>query len=526
MKTSYLILAVSLAGFGACRMDSVTGTVTASVSTKNPTAIERGFAGYNVALSGAAIGYTNERLLALASTLAPGWLRYPAGTKSDAFDWHTGLSPQAWVDRFHVRGDTDPNRTYYFPFLEKIHMVLAGKGGDKLDDAVRFANGTGAVGLIVCVNAFTDTPASAGAFAAYARSHGIRVLAWQLANEAYLPGFRGFFPTASDYARQMQPFADAIKKADPSAKISLFLSNASFPDTTWDQGLAAFRPRYWDLLSYHQYPLFSEDSLADLLAELDAELVLNSAGYVESHVVPRFGPMPVIVTEADPGMGQPPNMNGTLYGGVWAAEYAMRLSRLPQVKHVGMHQLSGTGGVDMAHDHVDDVVNAYKRGVTLDTRTLDFGLFISAQGAAYALAARTINSASLIYPTVTSGGATIRLTPVGSPTRGMIQSATGFAPAGTPLAKEGDTAPAVFAQAYGEQSGPVTVVVTNKGVHQESLVIQVDGLRLRGPFRVTTVTGSGPMVVNSSASAAVKEVSSEARDAVVLPPYSVVRITW
>jgi hypothetical protein len=222
------------------------------------------------------------------------------------------MSRQLWVDRFGVPGDPG-----YTPYFQTALAVLAGKGGDKLSDAVRFTNGTGATGLIVCVNAFTDTPASAGAFAEYAKAHGIRVLAWQLANEANLRQFRSFFSTGSDYAAKMRPFAAAIKGADPSAQVALFVSNASFPDSAWDNALASFRPRYWDLITYHQYPLLFVNTAADLMAQLNAELAVNSSDYLETQIVPRFGRMPVVITEAAPGFPGTGNMFGTLYGGIW-----------------------------------------------------------------------------------------------------------------------------------------------------------------------------------------------------------------
>ena len=39
--------------------------------------------------------------------------------------------------------------------------------------------------LIVCVNAFTDTPQSAGQMAAFAKANHIPVAVWELANEPY-----------------------------------------------------------------------------------------------------------------------------------------------------------------------------------------------------------------------------------------------------------------------------------------------------------------------------------------------------
>jgi hypothetical protein len=51
-----------------------------------------------------------------------------------------------------------------------------------------------------------------------------------------------------------------------------------------------------------------------------------------------------LVSEFNPTgsqLGNNPSLtNGTLYGGIYAAEYIMRMSTVPSVLHVGMHALS------------------------------------------------------------------------------------------------------------------------------------------------------------------------------------------
>src|SRR5208283_3733288 len=98
-----------------------------------------------------------------------------------------------------------------------------GKGGVSFVDAANKANFLGAK-LIVCVNAYTDTPQSAGQMAAFAKANHIPVAVWELANEPYL--YNTFFASATDYANQMKPFRDAIKAADPSAVVAVFFIDA------------------------------------------------------------------------------------------------------------------------------------------------------------------------------------------------------------------------------------------------------------------------------------------------------------
>src|SRR5689334_20169805 len=74
-------------------------TVRVVIDSHSASPVEPGFAGYNVALMDVAFGYRDRRFAAQVKRLAPGWLRYPAGTRSEAFDWTTGASHRSWVDR-------------------------------------------------------------------------------------------------------------------------------------------------------------------------------------------------------------------------------------------------------------------------------------------------------------------------------------------------------------------------------------------------------------------------------------------
>jgi hypothetical protein len=191
-----------------------------------------------------------------------------------------------------------------------------------------------------------------------------------------------------------------------------------------------------------------------------------------------------------------------------------------------MHQLIGPGGVDTTNAHTADVIEAYRRGATVDTRTLDFGFVLSAQGVSYALAAGTINAASAVYPTSVSGGGTVPLAPAMGPTPARLTDSSGIQLAALPLAQSGETVLAVYAQAYLDRQGKVVVVVTNKGDHAASLAIYVDGVPVPGPFDVATVTGPTASAMNSLHQASVKVATSSALRYVVVPSYSVSRLAW
>jgi len=476
------------------RAPDAASSATITITEARPGPIQPGFAGYNVALMTSGMSYRNPRLAAVAQRMQAGWLRYPAGARAGAFDWRSGKSRQEWVDRF--RG------TPFFSQMQDAFNVLGAKGGETIGDADRLARSIGAKGLIVCVNVLTDTPESAGALAAYAKAHGIRVLAWELGNEPTL--FPSFFSDARDYAAKMQPFAEAIRAADSTASLALSLAIAGIDKAGWDSTLAAFRPRYWDMLAYHQYPRLRAGS-RDLMAALNEVLATETTDYVRNRIGRLFGAMPVIVTEVAPGSGNgmPPGsgMAGTLYGGIWAAEYAMRLSTIPTVLHVGVHQLLGAGGIGLTDDHVDGLIAASERGTRPDPDALDYGLYSGAQGAAYSVAAGTLNSASAVYRTAVTGGGNV------------------------PLHSPGRTMPAVHAQAYGAGSETI-VLVTNKGEQTVSVELVVSGSRVAAPLHIVTVTGPSPDARNSLSRILVGPTESTASGRVMLPPFSLTRISW
>ena len=445
-----------------------------------------GFAGYNVALMESTISYRDPALASATAALGPGWLRFPAGMRSDAFDWRTGLSPDAWAGRFA--------NSEFGPQLRDAQRMLELKGGEHIADASRLVRAVGAAGLVVCVNVFTDTPESAGEFAAYARATGIRVLAWELGNEPTF--FPDFFPNASTYAARMRPFADAIRAADPAARVALSMSIAGLQDESWDDDLAAFRPRYWDLIAYHDYHRIVGTS-SELIARLNEQLLRRSAGYVTSEVTSRFGEMPVVVTEVRPDR----EVVGTLYGGIWAAEFALRLSAVPSVERVGMHQLLGPAGIETTNNYLQTFERNHVRGASVPIATLDYGLFASAQAVAYAVAASAINQSTSVYRTTLVGGARL------------------------PLAGGRDSISGVHAQAFGGDSGR-ELVLTNKGPSVERVRILFDGGEVTHRLRVVSATGPSAMSLNSRSQANVRVRQFFVRGTVGIPAYSVTRVSW
>ena len=143
-------------------------TVTVAFATTNSTALHRGFSGFNTAFGvGNTMEYYDTNLQSVAATLSPGWLRYPAGTRSDVFAWTNGILVQPWIDSMAAHSNAS-----VATILQNDLPIVVGKGGAQFSDFADMAANLNAR-IIVCVNAFTDTPESAGTLARYALSNNI-----------------------------------------------------------------------------------------------------------------------------------------------------------------------------------------------------------------------------------------------------------------------------------------------------------------------------------------------------------------
>jgi hypothetical protein len=154
----------------------------------------------------------------------------PGGNTGDVYNLQSGEEVPDWFAQFagYTTGPS-PN----------LVEVVAGKGGGRIIDAANRANLLAAK-LIICANAFTDTPDSIGKLAAYVRANQIPVAAWELANEAYL--YSGFFPTATTYLDKMKLYRDAIKAVDLNAIVAIFVRDpgSATGQNPWDQAIAAY----------------------------------------------------------------------------------------------------------------------------------------------------------------------------------------------------------------------------------------------------------------------------------------------
>ncbi len=213
-----------------------------------------------------------------------------------------------------------------------------------------------------------------------------------------------------------------------------------------------------------------------------------------------------MITEQDAASGHGGPLNGTLYGGIYSAEYALRMSTLPQVKYVASFQMQSAAGIDVTNNNFPAANTAYRKGYTTNTAGLNFGFFLSAQAAGEAVANGALYRSTRVYATTTTGGPTV-------PTFG------------------GNSVPAVYAQVYQGGNGKRYVVIINKGASNLPASIKQDGVTLGNAntnlFLETFVTGSDPSVLNSNPPPNNVQIQTQTGgNPITLPPHSVMRVEW
>ena len=268
MRTLPLRLALLFAAAGLSAWAQVSATI--DIDTTHTTPLNANFSGFNDEVVFPA-EYFDYRLEDLAAQLSPGWVRYPSGSFSDAFNWQTGLMVPSWAAQFQG--------TEIASLVAEGVPWVNGKGGGSFVDAANRANFLSAK-LIVCVNAFTDTPQSAGQMAAFAKANHIPVAVWELANEPYTT--TAFFQSGADYVAKMKPYRDAIKAADPNAMVAIFFMDAgdTNPNPAWNQSIVELPDPYWDAVTYHHYPPQSTGAFSQWMADENAVLASKSSAYV------------------------------------------------------------------------------------------------------------------------------------------------------------------------------------------------------------------------------------------------------
>ncbi len=372
-----LVLVVSLWLTAGARAQTTNTNVAVSFLTANPIPLNQGFAGFCTEMLSDAVEYSDPNFQQITATLSPGWLRFPGGGLEDAFDWTTGTNRADWIAAFP---------SWEEDLLNKTTVLCPGKGGLQFSNFAAMCANVGGAKIVVCVNGFTDSATSAGNFAAYALSNHIQVAAWELCNEPYVfdgPG-SSFFTNATDYANAMLPFRNAIKAADPDAVVALYFNDAGAPfSNAWDIAMGSYTNKYWDAVVYHHYPQLPTNGVAfsNLMLLDNWQLASNTTARVNYLMQLNNSNVTYLITEFAPaggdGQGGQNPPTATLYGGIYTAEYLLRMAAIPQMTFVGPYQLVDSAGIDMTNDNYSAVTTAYDAGRTTNTSGLPFGFYLT-----------------------------------------------------------------------------------------------------------------------------------------------------
>ena len=481
--------------------------VSVSFATTNATPLNPGLAGFCTEMLASAVEYSDTNFQQITATLSPGWLRYPGGSMDDAFAWTNGVTVNNWIFGF------PPFETN---LLNDTVKLLPGKGGALFRDFAAMCANVGGAKIVVCINGFTDTTNSAGAFAEYALTNHISVAAWELCNEPYVFAGNGaydFFLDATDYVARMKPYRDAIKAADSNAVVAIYFNDAGYSEpNAWDNNLKNYTDKYWDAVVYHHYPALPTNGVpfSDLMALDNWELASNTTARMLNYLIPdNNSNVTFLITEYAPARGNGAGLQNppctTLYGGIYAAEYVLRMSTLPQMCFVGPYQLLNPNGIDQTNSNNQAVLTAYDEGRSTNTAGLPFGFFLGAQAAGEAVADWALTRSTAVYATtVGTNGPTVF-----TDTNGIT------------------TIPAIYAQAYQGGNGKRYVVLTNKGATNAPVQIIQDGVAVTNQFLETFVTGSDPSTTNAPPPNSAIQIQSQlTNNPVTIPEYSVVRLEW
>jgi hypothetical protein len=398
-------------------------------------------------------------------------------------------------------------------------VLTQAKGGVYLSDFAAFAYTFGSPSIIG-FNSYTDNnPGSATNMAIAAQAYGLNVLEWELGNEAYI--YHLVYPNPGDYASASNPYYNDIVAASPAASVGLF-SMGLYPGTStlypsWDTGLAAYSPRYWNASSVHVYPLGVRMTTQDTVQTLNGILAYATGDYINSYLAPLVGAnTPIFITELN--CCSSPNDSPFLmylYNGIFLAEYIARMSSVPNVKAIGVNSLFTDNydyhgivrSVDDFSQYLEAQVAAnpnYSTNTATDPDT-PYQFYTSAPGIALAVANQAINSSTGIWPTTVTGGHSVAI-----------------------LGFDGNPIPAVYAQGYMGNSGSHYLLITNKGPSSQGVLIQVNGVTLSGTLNLTYVSNSSLEAANSATSRNNVQIqtSRASTNPFQVGPYSVTVVTW
>jgi hypothetical protein len=497
--------------------------VTIKIKAQGASTIAAGFSGLNVPQPRNGVEYYDPKFVPFATALKAGWVRYPAGTASMAFDWTTGHTNITWMNSL-ITGSPAAVTGPPASILTVSQQLTQAKGGVNFSDFATFASTLGAA-AIICFNSYTDTnPGSATNMAQAAQGYGLNVLDWELGNEGYF--YPLIYPSAAAYAAASNSYFNDIISGAPTATVGLF-SAGWYPGTAgcppapqpcypnWDSGLSSYTPRYWNAASNHIYPIVANLTTENTILALNGVLEFGSTNYLNSYLIPLVGATtPIFITELN-CCTQDDNIFLTyLYNGIFLAEYIARLSLVPNVKGVGINSLytdnyDHHGLIQSVNDYEDYLLDQYAANPSYSTDTAtnpmtQFQFYTSAPGLAMQVANMAINAGTQAWPTTVTGGPTV--------------ATSGFS---------ANNIPAVYAQTYVAATGRHYLLITNKSNQGQIVTIYLNGATVTSKLGLTYVSSPVPYASNTAtAQTNVQIQTASATNPIYVGPYSVTTVKW
>jgi hypothetical protein len=491
-----------------------------SLTTTSTTPLAPGFSGFNDAYPLDGIEYWDPKWVAAVTPLKPGWLRFPGGTISMGFDWETAHMNPTWMSGMEPNMPSDLYNALVLG--EELTQAKGGacfSGGSCVSDYTTFLKTLGANG-IVSFNGFSDTnPNSAGEMVTTAQTAGLNIVEWEIANEPYV--FPKIFPTPADYAAAAyNPYYLNINAADPSATAGVFFQGQFIQlfgnYMTWDSGMAAYSPQYWQGVTYHVYPIDdSTMAVSDEEQTLNGILAHGTTEWYSSSIQPLVGEnTPVFFSEMNSDGFATMPFESYIYNAIFVAEWVARMSTIPQVKAAGVSTLflSNTfnqGMIRAVNDYQSYLVAEVKNNpnYVTDTSTnpkTQYQFYYSTDALAMEIVNQAINSSNATWPTTLTGGPTV-------PIEGY----------------DGNPVPAVFAQGYQGADGTHYLVITNKSNQSVPIAIEVNGNELQSTVTVSYISNASDTAQNTAtAQTAVQIVTTTSPNPITVGPYSVTRVQW
>lgn len=459
--------------------------VTLDILTNEGHPIEVGASGYNVRIADKIWNYTHPDFIQAVDTLKPGWLRYFSGTMGDAFNSATGLYDYdyAWMmdhQKQYLKG-------YKFTKVKGPHRVY------DLYQILGRVNGK----LVITINGFTESPEVAQEMARFCKNHHIIVEGYQFCNEPYFyvpHRNRYWWNDGYDYARKMKPYADAIRKIDPEAKLAL--------NYTWD-GIWGFMKeihkyqekegRYWNVFSKHSYAphIGGKESFESAYRRANTRLVqVTSEAAMDQIENYTWEGAPLLITE----FGVWNRAVSGIYSGVYVAEYTLRQLAHPNAWFIGSHEISSNA--QPANPHIRTVLKAFKENQDIETDSIPTGVILNNEGKAMRLIHQVTSESNYIWPVKIEHGVKV--------------------PGLKDRLEEG-----LYAMAFRGTKDKDWLVMTNRSAQAPKIELNLNGALLSKELKGQLISSEDARDQNFE----IQPISFQDPH-IILPPFSVMILSW